>query len=284
MPSRTTPPQTSARAASTPSTPAARAGKAAPPRGAVVRPGTRSAGGAATAKSPAKAAAKAPAKTAKPAAKAAAKAPAKVPAKAPAKSAAKAPAKAARSAPAKATATKAAPAKSATRTPAKTPVAKSARPARGAASPPAAPDDVLVPRDEAGALSDLLPEAAAEAAFAPQASEPPPIEAATVAPAAADVEIPDAPSAAEPEPPPEDLTPQEWFQREKARRTRPATADVMAEARALLLQAVAEAGPRRGRPVRVGAAAKGKPTKKLAPDEFELEEYRPGEKKAPGET
>jgi hypothetical protein len=97
-------------------------------------------------------------------------------------------------------------------------------------------------------------------------------------------EVPDEPSATEPEPTPEDLSPEEWFRREKARRTRPATADVMAEARELLLQAVAEAGPRRGRPVRVGAAAKGKPTKKLAPDEFELEEYRPGEKKVAGET
>jgi hypothetical protein len=96
--------------------------------------------------------------------------------------------------------------------------------------------------------------------------------------------VPAEPSAPEPEPVPEELSPEEWFRREKARRTRPATADVMAEARELLLQAVAEAGPRRGRPVRVGAAAKGKPTKKLAPDEFELEEYRPGEKKVAGET
>ena len=75
-----------------------------------------------------------------------------------------------------------------------------------------------------------------------------------------------------------ELGAEEWYQREKARRTKPLTNDLMAEARELLLQAVAEAGPRRGRPVRVGAAAKPKP-KARAADDFDLDEYRPGEKK-----
>ncbi len=79
------------------------------------------------------------------------------------------------------------------------------------------------------------------------------------------------------EPHPE-LGAEQWYQREKARRTKPLTNDLMAEARELLLQAVAEAGPRRGRPVRVGAAAKPKP-KTRAADDFDLDEYRPGEKK-----
>lgn len=291
MPSRPTTHKTSSRAK-------AAAPSKAPVRGAAVKPAAKPAGHAATAKSATRVAAK-------PAPKSPAKATPKPPAKAPARSksavtkaatkaAAKPPTKAAK-APAKVAAKS--PARAVAKTPAKVPAPKN--PPRVPASPvaPAAVhDDVRILRDAAGTLGGATPDEVVETSGVelPTAEAvAPPVDAepagtATIDPTAEEVteevEVPSEPSTPEPEPVPEDLSPEEWFRREKARRTRPATADVMAEARALLLQAVAEAGPRRGRPVRVGAAAKGKPTKKLAPDEFELEEYRPGEKKAPGET
>jgi len=214
-------------------------------------------------------------------------------AKTAAKSAAKTPARSTKAVPAKVV-TKAvkpaakAPAKGADRPAAKATKAAAKAPSKAVAKTPAAKGvkapAKTAPRGAAKSAADVA---------APALVVPDDLETTTDRTLAAAVpgavelddapEIPAEPSAPEPEPIPEELSPEEWFRREKARRTRPATADVMAEARELLLQAVAEAGPRRGRPVRVGAAAKGKPTKKLAPDEFELEEYRPGEKKVAGE-
>ncbi|HEY0776499.1 MAG TPA: hypothetical protein VGD56_00910 [Gemmatirosa sp.] len=137
-------------------------------------------------------------------------------------------------------------------------------PAAAAAAPDVAP--VEVP----------LPSPAAETAEPAAAPAPPRQVVVTVIPS--EPPTPVRPPREPSDDPHPELGAEEWYQREKARRTKPLTNDLMAEARELLLQAVAEAGPRRGRPVRVGAAAKPKP-KARAADDFDLDEYRPGEKK-----
>ncbi|MGZ8379637.1 MAG: hypothetical protein ACXWZS_06115 [Gemmatirosa sp.] len=89
-------------------------------------------------------------------------------------------------------------------------------------------------------------------------------------------ELPLEPTPLEPAAPPLATDPGELYRREKSRRGSRVDPAVMAEARKLLEEAMTPIGGRkRGGTVTVGQAArKRKPA--LAPDEFDLPEYRPG--------